>query len=89
MTDSSPLPSALHTVLRGLERTYLEEDVGIPAVPSLDLWANLLRVIDTAGIDRRELPLLLRLSVRAVRTRVSTAVRRGWVEERKSHCCPV
>jgi hypothetical protein len=84
MTVSSPLPLALYTVLRGLERTYLEEDVGSPAVPALDLWANLLRVIDAAGIDRRKLPVLLRLSVRAVRTRVSTAVRRDWVEELKS-----
>ena len=84
MTISLPLPSALHAVLRGLELSYIEEGAGSPAVPSLDLWANMLRVLDPAKIDIRELPVGLRLSKRAVRTRLSTVVRRGWVEERKT-----
>jgi hypothetical protein len=84
MTVSSPLPSGLHAVLLGLERAYTEEGAGRPSVPSLDLWANLLRAVDPAGIDRRELPAILRLSKRAVRTRVSTVVRYGWVEELKT-----
>jgi len=50
-------------------------------MPSLDGWANLLRVLDLAGVDRRELPRLTRLSKRAVRVRMSAAVRRGWAEE--------
>ncbi len=83
VTDSSPLPSSLNGVLRGLERNYIEQGAGSPGVPSLDLWANLLRAIDPARTDR-ELPVVLRLSKRAVRTRMSTVVRRGWVEERKT-----
>lgn len=84
MSVSSPLPSALQAVLRVLECTYTEEVAGRPPVPSLDPWANLLRAVDPAGVDRRELPVILRLSKRAVRTRVSAAVRRGWVEELKT-----
>jgi hypothetical protein len=84
MTVSSPLPFLLHAVLRELERAYTEEGAGRPMVPSLELWANLLRVLDAAGIDHRELSAILRLSKRAVRTRVSTAVRHGWAEELKT-----
>jgi hypothetical protein len=54
-------------------------------MPSLDEWANLLRVLDRGGIDRRELPGLTRLSKRALRTRVSLAVRREWAEELSSN----
>ncbi len=53
-------------------------------MPSLDLWANLLRALDNAATDRRELPVILRLSKRALRSRVSTAARHGWVEELQS-----
>lgn len=62
-------------------------------MPTLDLWANLLRAIGQAGIDRSgtersgiersDLPEVLRLSKRAVRTRLATAARHGWIEERK------
>jgi len=65
----------------GLEQACAEQGAGRPPVPSLDMWANLLRVLTPAGIDRRELPAAVRLSKRAVRTRVSTAVRHRWVEE--------
>ena len=50
-------------------------------MPSLDHWANLLRALDGAGTDRRGLPAFLRLSRRAVRSRVLSAARNGWVEE--------
>lgn len=53
-------------------------------MPSLDLWANLLRAFEGAEIDLRNLPAILRLSKRAVRYRLSTAARHGWVEERKT-----
>jgi hypothetical protein len=53
-------------------------------MPSLELWANLLRALDNAGTDRRELPVILRLSKRALRSRVATAARFGWVEELQS-----
>ncbi len=83
MPASLPLPSLLQVALRGMERIYSEGGAGKPPIPSLDLWANLLRAVDPTGIDRRDLPSILRLSKRAVRTRVSTAVRHGWVEELK------
>lgn len=50
-------------------------------MPSLDGWANLLRVLNSGGVDRRELPRLTRLSKRALQGRVSAAARRGWAEE--------
>jgi hypothetical protein len=53
-------------------------------MPSLDLWANLLRALETAGTDRGKLPMTLRLSKRALRSRVSTAARYGWVGELQS-----
>lgn len=79
----SPLPSLLHAALREMERTYQEEGAGSATIPSLDLWANLLRGVDRAGTAHRELPAILRLSRRAVRTRVATASRHGWIEEVK------
>ena len=69
-----PLPSLLRIALADLEMAYAIE--GVSHVPSLDLWANLLRVLDEAGVDSAALPAMLRLSKRAVR--------RGWVEERKA-----
>ena len=73
----------LWTVLDSLEQAYLREGAGQYGMPPLDLWANLLRAIDKSGIERSELPAVLRLSKRAVRTRIATAVRFGWIEERK------
>jgi len=84
MTASLPLPSLLLAVLSGLERAYTDEGAGSSPIPSLDLWANLLRAVNKAGIDRRELPAMLRLSKRAVRSRVSLAARHGLVEEVKA-----
>ena len=49
----------------------------------LDLWANLLRAVSTSGVACSDLPAALRLSRRAVRTRVSNAIRLGWIEEQK------
>ena len=77
MTGSSTLASTLRAVMSGLEHAYGEEGAGRPPFPSLDMWANLLRVVPPAGIDRREFPAMVRLSKRAVRTRVSTAVRQS------------
>jgi len=79
-----PLPSLLWNVLEALEGAYATEGAGRGQMPSLDLWANLLRVLDEAGVDAARLPAMLRLSNRGVRTRLSLAVRRGWVEERRA-----
>jgi hypothetical protein len=84
MNGPVSLPSLLRAVLGGLERAYIEEGAGGDGMPSLDLWANLLRALDNAGIDRSELPVILRLSKRALRSRVSTVARHGWVEELQS-----
>jgi len=83
MTASSTLPSLFWKVLGGLEREYANEGAGKSLLPPLEIWANLLRAVYQTGIDRRELPSILRLSKRAVRSRLSTAVRHGWVEELK------
>ncbi len=83
MEASAALPWLLWTVLDSLEQAYAREGAGQYGMPPLDLWANLLRAIDESGIERSELPAVLRLSKRAVRTRIAAAVRRGWIEERK------
>jgi hypothetical protein len=81
MAAPATLPSLLWTAQCGLERAYIAEGAGSGHMPSLDHWANLQRALDEAGIDRRELPAILRLSRRAVRSRVLSAARNGWVEE--------
>ena len=84
MTTFVPLPSLLTAVLGHLEQGYIDAGADGRRFPSLDLWSNLLRSLDDNGIDLRQLPEILRLSRRAVRTRVATAVRRGWIEEHKT-----
>jgi hypothetical protein len=81
MGASATLPLLLWTVLRGLEQAYVAEGAGSGHMPSLDQWANLLRALDESGIDRRDLPAILRLSKRAVRSRLLSAARKGWIEE--------
>ncbi|MGH9617062.1 MAG: hypothetical protein ACRD28_10005 [Acidobacteriaceae bacterium] len=80
MTGPSTLPSLLWEALRTLDEEHSRQGAGTLYIPSLELWSNLLRAINQTGIDRRELPAILRLSKRAVRSRVSTATRHGWVE---------
>jgi hypothetical protein len=76
------LSSLLWTALHGFERTCVAHAGS--QMPSLDLWANLLRALDSTGVDLRELPATLCLSKRALRTRTATAVRHGWADEVKS-----
>jgi hypothetical protein len=83
MIPPSALPSLLWNVFWGLEREYANEGAGTALLPPLDMWANLLRVVNQTGIDRRALSTCLRLSKRAVRSRLSMAVRHAWVEELK------
>jgi DNA-binding MarR family transcriptional regulator len=83
MPSSATLPVLLWSVLKDLEREYASEGATGIEMPSLDLWANLLRVLGESVIDARELPELVRLSKRAVRTRIATGIRRGWVEPQK------
>ncbi len=81
MTAQPALPSLLWNVLSGLEQAYTVQGAGHRGLPSLDLWANLLRAINAQGTDLREIPTLVRLSKRAVRTRIATAIRGGWVQQ--------
>jgi hypothetical protein len=81
VTPPRTLPSLLRISFSRLERAYAVHGAGRAEMPSLDEWANLLRVLDLGGVDRRELPRLTRLSKRALRGRVSAAARREWAEE--------
>ena len=77
------LPSLLWANLTALEQIYQEHGAGSQGMPNLDLWANLLRALDPAGCEHRDLPRVLRLSKRAVRTRLAWAVRHGLAENLK------
>jgi hypothetical protein len=67
-----------------LEQAHCDVGAGSEQQPALPLWANALRVLDRTGTDSRQLPALLRLSKRAVRSRIGAAARHGWVETRVS-----
>ncbi len=84
MVAPATLPFLLWTALGKLEQEYIHAGAGRDRRPTLDLWANLLRALDAAGVNSRELPAILRLSKRAVRSRIAEAVRKGWVEQQKS-----
>lgn len=53
-------------------------------MPSLDLWANLIRGVGKTETPVRDLPRSLCISKRAVKTRIGTANRKGWIIEAKS-----
>lgn len=81
MLSSATLPSLLRAALKGLECAYIEEGAGAGGLPPLELWANLLRALNDRGADLRELQTILCLSKRALRSRVSVARRKGWIEQ--------
>lgn len=81
-TTPASLPSLLWSALNGLERAFAACGAATQ-MPSLDLWANLLRTLTHDGTATRDLPRMLSLSKRAVRTRAATVVRHGWAEEAK------
>jgi len=81
MTAQPALPSLLWNALSGLEQAYTVQGAGRPGMPCLDRWGSLLRAINAQGTDLREMPALVRLSKRAVRTRIATAIRGGWVQQ--------
>jgi hypothetical protein len=83
MTPPQTLPALLWGTLGALESAYAAQGAAAPGMPSLDFWANLLRAIGEKGSDLGEMPAIICLSRRAVRTRIATAVRRGWVEQLK------
>lgn len=81
MAASAPLPSDLWHVLKALEQAYAAEGAPGERMPPLDLWANLLRAVNENPTSLRALPATLRLSKRAVNSRITTASRCGWIEE--------
>ena len=81
--NSTSLPSLLWKALGNLERHYNVCGAGSATMPSLDMWANLLRVLSMEGANCQELAPLLRLSTRAVRLRIHASIRRGWVYEQQ------
>lgn len=83
MSDTYSLPWLLWNALGSVEVAYELLGAGKAGMPSLDIWANLLRAIDSDGTAVHELPFALRLSKRAVRTRAAAAARRGWIEQVK------
>ena len=75
MTKRLPLTALLSQVLLSLSVEY-ERGGG---TPGLEVWSNLLRCVGPDGVVERDLPVLTRLSKRAVRARVGNAVRQGWL----------
>src|SRR5215467_2630349 len=84
MIEDSALPTLLWNALRKLQQASTEEGSLSPPMPSLDMWANLLRAVNETGTDVRDLPRIVCLSKRAVRSRLVTAVRHGWLKQMKS-----
>lgn len=81
MQGPSNLPALLWAALGELDQAHANNGAGTSGVPSLREWANLIRVLDERGIAQSKLPFLLRLSIRAVRSGVTNASRKGWVGE--------
>lgn len=75
---SAPDPAVPLNVLLShalLDLTRASEQAGAEEVV---LWSNLLRVIGEEGVDRNALPLIVRLSKRAVKTSVDGVARGRW-----------
>lgn len=79
----TPLPVLLSHALCAFEDGYRQAVGGNPALPSIGLWANLLRAVPDAGLDRRDLPARTVLSVRGARAVLRDLQRRGWLTSDK------
>jgi len=74
------VPEPLNELLASAIDYYTREFTNVAAEhASLELHANLLRLVPDSAIDQREIPELARVSKRAVRNDVTIARRRGWV----------
>lgn len=78
-----PLPVLLSHALCAFENDYRQSAGDSPDLPSMGLWANVLRAIPDAGLDRRELPKRTILSLRGMRAVVRDLERRGWLTSDK------
>ena len=77
-----PLNEILSVAVEGLRREFDKTAKDQSAALSLDVYANLLRVIPDAGLDVREIPKLARTSKRTVKWNITVAQRFGWVVQR-------
>lgn len=73
----TPLPVLLAHVLLAFEQDYNAARTEVPQLPYL---LNLLRVLDTDGVDVKQLPELARLSKRAAHMATQLAEKRGWLK---------
>jgi hypothetical protein len=73
-----PLNALLSQALATVTHEYEQRGASSVSLPTLAVWSNVLRPVGD-GIDLRKLPAEARLSKRAVRAAVSSAVKRGWL----------
>jgi hypothetical protein len=78
MADGLPLNALLAQVLIAETADFEERGAGTDALPSIALWADVLRCIGEGGVDVADLPELGRISTRAGRTAAGNIVKRGW-----------
>lgn len=78
-----PLPVLLSHAFVAFEREYREALAKAPGAPSLGIWANVLRAIPDAGLDRRELAPRTVLSLRGVRAVLRDLERLRWLTSEK------
>ena len=79
-----PLSVLLSRALIEYARDFDRVGADLSPAPSLPLWANVLRVLDTTGTDIRDVPRLARLSRRAVRSNIGGLERTGWAVQQGS-----
>jgi hypothetical protein len=79
MTPTLPLSALLSQVLVSLSLEFERAGAGRHPMPGLEVWSNLLRCVGPHRVVERDLPVLTRLSKRAVRARVGNAIRQGWL----------
>ena len=80
---AAPLPVLLSHALCAFEDEYRRAQGEDLALPSIGLWANVLRAIPDAGLERRELPARTVISLRGMRAVLRDLERRGWLASEK------
>lgn len=75
--NRTPLPTLLGRALGGFARDYDQARGDDRTVPQLAAWANVLRVVDPAGTDQRDIVRRAVVATRVARVAVSRLERRG------------
>lgn len=83
LLSSVPLPVLLSHALCAFRDGYRQAVGEDLSLPSMGLWANVLRAIPDAGLDRRELPARTVLSLRGMRAVLRDLERRRWLTSDK------